>query len=236
MLGVARSVVGGLARAYELMRIEERDGALIFTALPSGQKEASFLMMAMSENQVVYSNPKHDFPQRISYRLTAEGSLLGRIEGTSKGAPRAVDFPMHRVACEARPAGGELSGGDGPGTSGPVTAGLDRLASAMAGSFSSEAKAAADHDYRDIRLHMVPIWRDRANERWLYVEQAVGSALDKPYRQRVYRLVEHADGSFESIVFTIRSTELANWDREFDTNGKQVWGAEKGPYIFRKLP
>lgn len=32
----------------------------------------------------------------------------------------------------------------------------------------------------------------------------------------------------------ITATELRSWDRGFDANGKQVWGAEKGPYIFIK--
>lgn len=29
--------------------------------------------------------------------------------------------------------------------------------------------------------------------------------------------------------------QLASWDRGYDANGKQVWGAVKGPYVFRKL-
>ena len=31
---------------------------------------------------------------------------------------------------------------------------------------------------------------------------------------------------------------LTSWDRGFDSNDKQVWGATSGPYVFkkRKLP
>jgi hypothetical protein len=29
---------------------------------------------------------------------------------------------------------------------------------------------------------------------------------------------------------------LASWDRGFDSTDNQVWGAEKGGYIFKKLP
>jgi hypothetical protein len=31
----------------------------------------------MSENDVVFENKEHDFPQRIIYRLVASGKLLG---------------------------------------------------------------------------------------------------------------------------------------------------------------
>jgi hypothetical protein len=77
----------------------------------------------------------------------------------------------------------------------PVTAPLAELASWMTGSFSSEAQAAADPDgYFDIRLFMQPVWEERTDGPWLYVEQAAASALERPYRQRMYRLVEGEDG------------------------------------------
>jgi len=80
---------------------------------------------------------------------------------------------------------------------------LDLLLSWMAGSFSSAAQAAADPDFADIRLHMMPIWTWRTDARWLYVEQAAASALETPYRQRVYRVAEVADGLFESRVLEL---------------------------------
>jgi len=71
----------------------------------------------------------------------------------------------------------------------------ERLAAWMTGSFSSAAQAAQQpEDYFDIRLVMVPIWTEREDGPWLYVEQAAASALDTPYRQRVYHLVGDADG------------------------------------------
>ena len=59
----------------------------------------------------------------------------------------------------------------------------------MTGTFSSAAQAEADPDnYFDIRLVMLPIWPERTDGPWLYVEQASSRALERPYRQRVYRL------------------------------------------------
>jgi hypothetical protein len=66
------------------------------------------------------------------------------------------------------------------------------LTALMVGSFSSAAQAQrAPDDYRDIHLSMTPIWPERTTDRevWLYVEQATSTARNKPYRQRVYRVL-----------------------------------------------
>jgi hypothetical protein len=48
--------------------------------------------------------------------------------------------------------------------------GMEQLAQWMSGSFSSAAQAAEDSAYYDIRLEMAPIWTDRDDAVWLYVE------------------------------------------------------------------
>ena len=79
----------------------------------------------------------------------------------------------------------------------------------MTGSFSSARQHATDPEaFFDIRLHMTPIWPQRTDGRWLYVEQAAADTPDKPYRQRIYRVTQQADGSFESAVFTIKGDPL----------------------------
>ncbi len=77
---------------------------------------------------------------------------------------------------------------------------LDHLRDWMCGTFSSATQAAADSDYFHIVLHMSPIWLERADGPWLYVEQAVAATADKPYRQRVYRLLQAGEGRFISEV------------------------------------
>jgi CpeT protein len=77
------------------------------------------------------------------------------------------------------------------------------LAGWMTGSFNSAEQAAADSSYYDIRLEMVPVWMERSDGIWLYVEQAVAGATDRPYRQRVYRVVALEENLFKSEVYTI---------------------------------
>lgn len=84
------------------------------------------------------------------------------------------------------------------------SSGLEELVSLMAGSFSSAKQAAADTSYFDIRLRMRPIWTDRSDGFWLYVEQAMAGHEDRPYRQRVYHITQLNEEYYESAVYTMR--------------------------------
>ena len=178
------------------------------------------------------------------------------------------------------------------------------LASMLTGSFSSAAQAASDPDnYFDIRLEVAPGWVDRADGPWLYVEQAAASALERPYRQRVYRLEGGGADGLRSVMYELPGDPVAfagafrdaaplaslepadllplpgctvhlnaagdarisgstredecgtqwgdavyatsevtltpewmeSWDRGYDADGNQVWGATKGPYRFVRI-
>jgi len=96
MLGMSRTVQGSRTTEFEFIRIADVDGALAYIARPSGQTEASFRVKTLTDHEVVFENPAHDFPQRVIYRRTDDGSVTARIEGTIDGKPRARDFPFTR--------------------------------------------------------------------------------------------------------------------------------------------
>ena len=101
MLGMARTVSQGKAAEFEFTQIrEDKDGAIYYVAKPSGQPEASFKLVKLQNNEAVFENPQHDFPQRIIYRLEAGGSLFARVEATAKGQTRGIDYPYKRAKCE----------------------------------------------------------------------------------------------------------------------------------------
>lgn len=102
MLGMSRTVKGKDELAdFEQLQIRDEQGVLVFTARPSRQPQVSFRVTAADADGIVFENPLHDFPQRISYRRQSDGSLLARIEGELRGQARAAEFPMRRVACPA---------------------------------------------------------------------------------------------------------------------------------------
>jgi hypothetical protein len=78
---------------------------------------------------------------------------------------------------------------------------LNELFALMQGSFNSENQAKQDSSYYNISLHMYPIWKDKGN--YLYVEQALNSMQQRPYRQRVYKVTRLNDSIFSSAIFTI---------------------------------
>jgi hypothetical protein len=102
MLGMNRTVTDGRTVAFEYLRIVEReDGGITLVASPSGQETARFQLVSMSEREVTFENPDHDFPQRIIYRLIDRSRLHGRIEGLIDGEERSADFPMTRMQCDS---------------------------------------------------------------------------------------------------------------------------------------
>lgn len=99
MLGMSRTVRGGELSGIELLLLHEEDGDWLYEAHPSGQPPASFVSVALSDTAVVFSNPKHDFPQTITYVRTNSDSLLAKIAGEQSGRVREYEFPYRRVAC-----------------------------------------------------------------------------------------------------------------------------------------
>lgn len=103
LLGVSRTVKSGTTVAHEFMQIRRNgEGNVVYIAQPSGQAEASFTLLPGGPAEAVFENLQHDFPQRVIYRLEEGGRLRARIEGPQRnGTPRAIDFPLQRVPCDA---------------------------------------------------------------------------------------------------------------------------------------
>lgn len=90
---------------------------------------------------------------------------------------------------------------------------LSILKEFMIGSFTSEAQSIVDTTYYNISLHMYPIWEDRTDAQYLYVEQALTAMPDKPYRQRIYKVTELSDNNFGSSIYTLDTPEnyIGKW-------------------------
>lgn len=102
MFGIGRTVKDGKTVEHEFLQIRlNAEGKVVYIALPSRQREATFIASSIGDRTVTFENPQHDFPQRIFYRALQENRLAARIEGMGDGNLRGVDFPMNRVPCEA---------------------------------------------------------------------------------------------------------------------------------------
>jgi hypothetical protein len=52
----------------------------------------------VTEFELLFENPSHDFPQQIGYRLNGD-ALLAWISGSRNGQTRRLEFPYKRVKC-----------------------------------------------------------------------------------------------------------------------------------------
>ncbi|MGH7179680.1 MAG: DUF6265 family protein [Tepidisphaeraceae bacterium] len=93
MLAVSRTVnTSGKMVAFEYLRIVERDGGLVYVAQPGGAKPTEFTLTELGANRAVFDNPRHDYPKRIVYELSAEGGLSATIGFAKGGSPRRFEF------------------------------------------------------------------------------------------------------------------------------------------------
>lgn len=113
---------------------------------------------------------------------------------------------------------------------------LNELFGLMQGSFNSEIQASVDSSYYNISLHMYPIWEDKGN--FLYVEQALNSMQNRPYRQRIYELTRLSDSTFSSAVYTLNvdSLWIGKWKtpKAFDSITIKDIGLKEGCEVILK--
>lgn len=93
MLAVSRTVnTSGRMVAFEYLRIVERDGGLVYIAQPGGAKGTEFVLTEVGATRAVFDNPRHDYPKRIVYELSAEGGLSATIGQLKGGTPRRYEW------------------------------------------------------------------------------------------------------------------------------------------------
>ena len=97
MLGLHRDVAKGKAVFFEFLRIEATPAGIVYFASPKGAPATPFPLVESGGKRAVFENRKHDFPTRIIYRLTPDGALHARIEGTRQGKPAFEEWTWIKV-------------------------------------------------------------------------------------------------------------------------------------------
>ncbi len=105
MYALARSFKGERLTGFEFLRIEPQEAGYALIAQPGGRPPTAFKLIEQSPERVVFTNPAHDFPQRIEYSRDA-GGLHALVSGppTSGEAPQRFDFRPGRCDLGAAPA------------------------------------------------------------------------------------------------------------------------------------
>jgi len=98
MIGMHQDVAASGKISFEFLRIERRDGKLIYLAMPRARPETPFPLKSATADRIIFENPDHDFPQRIIYWRDG-ARLCARIEGTIKGKAESEEWCWNRMAC-----------------------------------------------------------------------------------------------------------------------------------------
>ncbi len=99
MSGTSWSVTDTSQRELEQLRLFARGDTLIYEAHPSSQMMNEFKSTKIAADELVFEDPGHDFPQKISYRRAGTDSLYARVEGDRTGRAQPINFAFKRAAC-----------------------------------------------------------------------------------------------------------------------------------------
>ena len=101
MIGVARTIRGTSMTAYEFLCIVERDGSLVYNAMPNGRAPATeFVLTNVTQDSATFENPSHDYPKAIKYSRRPDGSLETAISGAAN--QRVVTVVLKKQSAEPR--------------------------------------------------------------------------------------------------------------------------------------
>jgi hypothetical protein len=97
LVGVTHGTESG-AVTFEYMRIAPgTNGRLSFFGSPGGAPAVEFPSKRIGEQQALFENPAHDFPQRVEYSRAGD-ELIGRIEGTIDGKTERIEWRYRAAA------------------------------------------------------------------------------------------------------------------------------------------
>lgn len=83
--------VDGDTTFSENAKVILRNGQLIYSVTVNNEETTDFTLVDIEE-QAVFENINHDYPQRIIYKKMASDSLFARIEGTVDGEDNFEEF------------------------------------------------------------------------------------------------------------------------------------------------
>ena len=85
---------------FETIQLQQKGEELTYKANVQGQNEdkpVPFKLTKTTEKELVFENPKHDYPQKISYKSVSKDSLIAEISGIQLGKPSSEKYVMTKI-------------------------------------------------------------------------------------------------------------------------------------------
>ncbi|RXR17237.1 hypothetical protein EQG63_10620 [Flavobacterium amnicola] len=83
---------------HENVVLEQKNDSLFYNVAIKGNTEevTSFYLTSFTDKQLVFENPKHDYPTKIIYNLISPDSISASIHGKVKGVEQSETYPMQK--------------------------------------------------------------------------------------------------------------------------------------------
>jgi hypothetical protein len=93
MLAVSRTLRDGNMNSFEFLCLVERDGGLVYQAMPNGRMPATdFTLTRLEGESATFENPAHDYPKVIRYTKRPDGTLEATISAENNQRARSFVF------------------------------------------------------------------------------------------------------------------------------------------------
>ncbi len=83
--GLSYTIENGEKKILERLHILKLYDYIVYVAQPGGNKPTLFTLISDENNNFIFENKEHDFPQRVIYHFTSKNILNARIEGEING-------------------------------------------------------------------------------------------------------------------------------------------------------
>jgi Domain of unknown function (DUF6265) len=84
---------------FEEIQLKQKGENLLYVSNIRGQNNdepVTFLHNLEIEKQLVFENPKNDYPKKIIYTNNADGSLVIQISGIQQGKPSSINYTLKK--------------------------------------------------------------------------------------------------------------------------------------------
>ena len=82
------------------MQMKQKGAVLFYISTIKGQNNdepITFIQNDTIEKQLVFENPKNEFPQKISYSKITNESIVIQISGIQQGKPSSAKYSMKKM-------------------------------------------------------------------------------------------------------------------------------------------
>ena len=84
---------------YENVSLEQQNDSVFYNVSVKGQNKeqaVSFYLTSSDNDKLVFENPNHDYPSKITYSKVSKDSIVAEIFGLKDGKKITESFPMSR--------------------------------------------------------------------------------------------------------------------------------------------